>query len=84
MVRVMSQPGQIPARGERCHVQCLQRQNVCSESRGDVEADDLSGEHVGDERDIGEALPCPDIGDVDDPEPLGSCRREVPVDQITG
>jgi hypothetical protein len=62
MVAVMRQPGQIPACSERSHVQRLQRQGVRVQGRGDVEANDPAREHIGNERDICEALPRPNVG----------------------
>ena len=57
MVGVVSQAGEIAACRERGHIQCLQRQDVSPEGSGGVETDNVAGEHVSDERDIGEALP---------------------------
>jgi hypothetical protein len=82
VIAVMGEPGQIPRGGERGHVQCLQRQNVRFQGGGDVEADDLASEHIGHERDIGEALPGSNISDVNNPEPTGSGRGEPVLHQI--
>jgi hypothetical protein len=45
-------------------------------------ADDPAGEHIEDEGDVDRPRPGRDIGEVRDPEPVGSGRSEVPVDQI--
>ena len=63
MVAVVGQPSQIVASGECGHIQCLQREDVCSQSRRDVESDDAAREHVSNERDVGEALPRSNVGD---------------------
>src|SRR5438309_11457260 len=48
----------------------------------DAPTDDISGEHVDDERHINEPGPCRDIGKIRDPQPVGSWRLELAIDPI--
>ena len=82
MVGVMSQSGEITASCERGDVQCHQRQDVRVEGRSDVEAADLSGEHVGDESDAGLALPRSHIGDVNKSMPARRGGGEPALHQV--
>lgn len=52
----------------RSHLECLERQNVCFESGGDVPPDDASRVDIGDERHVREPGPYGDVGDVGNPE----------------
>jgi hypothetical protein len=49
-----------------------------------VPGDDLLGEHVDDERDVGEPGPGPAVGEVHDPRPVRGGGGEVAVQQVTG
>src|SRR2546423_6664274 len=48
----------------------------------DAPTDDISGEHVDDERHINEPGQCRDIGKIRDPQPVGSWRLELAIDPI--
>jgi hypothetical protein len=48
----------------------------------DLPADDHAGEHVEDERDVAPAFPCRGVGDVREPQLVGSLRTEVAAHQI--
>src|SRR5437773_12514100 len=48
----------------------------------DAPTDDISGEHVDDERHINKPGPCRDIGKIRDPQPVGSWRLELAIDPI--
>lgn len=45
----------------------------------DPPSNDTTGEHVDDEGDVGEPLPCRDIGEVSDPENVWRWRTELAV-----
>src|SRR5947208_5744697 len=48
----------------------------------DAPTDDISGEHVDDERHINEPGPCRDIGKIRDPQQVGIWRLELAIDPI--
>jgi len=50
----------------------------------DAPADDLAGKGVDDEGDVDEALPGGDMGEIADPEHVGSGRPNLPVHLIQG
>jgi hypothetical protein len=49
-----------------------------------IAADDQPRVDVGDEGDVDEARPGPDVGQVGDPQPVRRRRAEVPLDEIPG
>lgn len=53
------------------HVECLDRQDLGAERRWYVPAQDATGSHVGDERDVRESGPGSGAGDVTHPESSG-------------
>ncbi|GCE91961.1 hypothetical protein MSKU15_3562 [Komagataeibacter diospyri] len=50
----------------------------------DLPAHDPAGEHINDKRHIDHAIPGLDIGEVRDPELVGSLGPELPVDPVIG
>ena len=55
---------------------------VAAQRRRDLPADDGPAEHVGDERDVDPARVGLDVGEVRDPEAVGSAGRELAFDQV--
>ena len=56
--------------------------NDAATLKADVPADDLPGEYIGDECDVGEALPHPHVGHVYHPEPAWCVGSEASLHQV--
>src|SRR5262252_617317 len=64
-----------------CHLQRVQGQ-LRVQRAGDPPAHDVAAEDVDNEGHVDEPGACPNVGQVSHPEPVGSRRRELAVDQI--
>jgi len=77
----MHQPLQLGLPAPDGHLQGVQGQIGAQRPRG-LPADDEAAERVDDQGHIDEAGPGRDIGEVGDPQLVGSLRREVPLHQV--
>ncbi len=65
------------------HLECVDGQVAAQRGR-DLPADDPPREHVDDEGDIDPAAVGLDVGEIGNPEPVGTGRCEVPLDEVSG
>jgi hypothetical protein len=59
-------------------------EEIRHQGRRDPPAGNAPGENIDDERDVDEAPPGCDVGEIPDPELIRPGRRELPIDEITG